>query len=384
MSRRTLHVVRSLRAETGGVAEAVLNLVQALRDRGDEAKIASLDPADAERGDVTVVGRESLGYGYAPGYVPWLREAGAGVDAVVVHGLWQYPGFAAWRALRRRTPYMVFCHGMLDPWFKRTYPLKHLKKWLYWPWAEYRVLRDAAAVCFTCEEERRRARESFWLYRAREEIAPLGIPAPVGDAVRETSAFRAAFPELRGRRMLLFLGRVHPKKGIDLLLGAMKRQAAQWPRDLCVAIAGPTADEAYRTRLQASGRTDGLDDRLVWLPMLQGELKWGALRACEAFVLPSHQENFGMAVVEALACGRPVLISDQVNIWREIVGEGAGMAESDTVAGTHALLARWLGLEEAGRAAMAEAAGRCFAARFACAAAAERFDAVLGRVLAGR
>ena len=75
-------------------------------------------------------------------------------DAVIINGLWQYHSFGAWRALRgTATPYYVFPHGMLDPWFKRSFPLKHLKKWLYWPWAEYRVLRDARAVIFTCEAE---------------------------------------------------------------------------------------------------------------------------------------------------------------------------------------------------------------------------------------
>ena len=84
------------------------------------------------------------------------------------------PALVFWLALESlrkqgfHTPaYFVFTHGMLDPWFKRTYPLKHLKKWLYWPWAEYRVLRDAQAVLFTCEEERILARQSFWLYKCK-------------------------------------------------------------------------------------------------------------------------------------------------------------------------------------------------------------------------
>ncbi|MEB0151131.1 glycosyltransferase, partial [Pseudomonas sp. CCC2.2] len=80
-----------------------------------------------------------------------------------------------WRALaKKKIPYFIFTHGMLDPWFKKNYPLKHLKKWLYWTWGEYRVLRDAKAVLFTCEEEKILARQSFWLYKANEVVTAFG------------------------------------------------------------------------------------------------------------------------------------------------------------------------------------------------------------------
>jgi glycosyltransferase involved in cell wall biosynthesis len=115
-------------------------------------------------------------------------------------------------------PYFVFTHGMLDPWFKRHYPLKHLKKWLYWPWGEYRVLRDARALMFTCEEERRLARESFWLYKANECVTNYGTARPEGDSEKQREAFLSEFPELRGKRVLLFLGRIHEKKGCDILI----------------------------------------------------------------------------------------------------------------------------------------------------------------------
>ena len=128
---------------------------------------------------VHAVGRGLTNYGYSRKLDRWLKEHASEYDRVIVNGVWQYPGFAVWRRLAgSHLPYYVFPHGMLDPWFKRTYPLKHLKKWLYWPWAEYRVLRDAAAVIFTSEQERIEARESFWLYRVREKISPLGVDPP--------------------------------------------------------------------------------------------------------------------------------------------------------------------------------------------------------------
>jgi glycosyltransferase involved in cell wall biosynthesis len=98
--------------------------------------------------------------------------------------------------------------------------------------------------------------------------------------------------------------------------------------------------------------------------MLQGDLKWGAFHASDVFILPSHQENFGVAVAEALGCGLPALISDKVNVWREIEADGAGLVAADTVDGTEKNLLRWLELDPAARDAMRAQATLTFKARF--------------------
>jgi glycosyltransferase involved in cell wall biosynthesis len=269
----------------------------------------------------------------------------------------------------------VFTHGMLDPWFARQYPLKHAKKWLYWPWGEYRVLRDARAVLFTSEEERRQARMSFPLYRANEVVVSYGTPGVSGDACVQRKAFLAAFPQLRDRRLLLFLGRIHPKKGVDLLLEAFAGLADAHP-DLLLVIAGPDSGTAAMLKRRAAQCIPG---RVTWTGMLEGDAKWGAFHCAEAFVLPSHQENFGIAVAEALSCGTPVLISDKVNIWREIEADGAGLVAQDTPAGTRGLLSRWLQLDEASRTGLRGAARRCFERRFHIEAAADSLLATLER-----
>lgn len=379
MSARVLHVVRSLRPETGGLAEAVRSLARAQRQRGDGVTIVSLDPADLP--ETVVVGRSSHGYGYSPALVPWLRAHRQEFDVVVVHGLWQYQAFGSWRALcGTDTPYIVYCHGMLDVWFKRAHPLKHLKKWLYWPWADYRVLRDAAAVCFTAEEERIRSGESFWLYRARERIASIGIAAPVGDAEQNRGAFYAAYPAVLARPFLLFLGRIHRKKGVDILLRAYAAALANRTDAPALVVAGPCTDSTYGEELRREAEKLGLNAAVHWLPMLRGEEKWGALHACEAFVLFSHQENFGLAVVEALACGRPVLISDQISIWREIVDDGGGFAAADRVEASAEILTRWQELDEAGREKMRLSARACFERRFEIGQAAAALDTLIDEV----
>ena len=161
---------------------------------------------------------------------------------------------------------------------------------------------------------------------------------------------------------MLFLGRIVVKKGCDLLMEAFKKLTGK-PDDAVLVMAGPDdeVDPAFSRRVREAS---SVEPGIYWTGMLSGDSKWGALHAAEAFILPSHQENFGLAVVEALACGKPVLISDKVNIWREIAEDGAGFVANDTAAGTTELLARWFALPDSERAAMGEQARRSFERRY--------------------
>ncbi|MEO5717983.1 MAG: glycosyltransferase, partial [Chthoniobacterales bacterium] len=276
---KILRCIHSLNPAIGGPLESVRQSSRVLAERGHEVEVVSLDDPAApwlEEFPATVhaLGPGRGNYGYAPRFVPWLKERHAGYDAVVVHGIWQYNSFGVWRALHKTdTPYFVFPHGMLDPWFNRTYRLKHLKKLLYWPWAEYRVLRDARAVLFTSEEERRLARESFALYRCREVVVNYGTAAPELDLPAAREEFLAAYPALRGKQILLFLGRLHVKKGCAELIRAF---AAQEKFPLHLILAGPCADDDYLQRLHRLTTELKCEDRVTFSGMLRGKLKWGA------------------------------------------------------------------------------------------------------------
>ena len=381
-----LHLISSLDPQGGGPQEGLRQLVLAAQRSGQRVEVASMDAAGAPWAagypcPAHLLGPGRLGtYGYAPALLGWLQRQAPRINVIVVHGLWQYHGLAAWRLWRRTgTPYFVYTHGMLDPWFKRAYPLKHLKKSLYWPWAEYRVLRDARRVLFTCEEERLLARQSFGRYRASESVVGFGIPRPPGNPAQQRAAFLERFPELRGKRLMLFLGRLHPKKGCDLLIEAFAAAAARDPQ-LQLVMAGPDQQGVSKILKERADRL-GLGQRILWPGMLSGDLKWGAFHAAEVFVLPSHQENFGIAVVEALACGLPVLISNKVNIWREIAADRAGLTDEDTLEGTSRLLGGWLDLPAAERADMARRAVECFRVHFMIDAAAHNLDVAIAGAL---
>ena len=362
---KLLHLIRSLDPANGGPIENIRQMASIYLASNIEAEVLTLDPPGASylRNfplEVRTLGSTYAGkYGYSPHLVPWLRENHRKYDCVIVNGIWQYHSYACWLALHRTTtPYVVFTHGMLDPWFRRHYPVKHLKKWLYWPWAEYRVLRDAEVVLFTSEEERTLAAKSFWLYRVNPFVVGYGTRAPKLDLQALRHGFFTRFPDLRNKRIAIFVGRIHPKKGCDLFIEAFHRSLAPDP-DWHMLIVGPD-QVGWQAGLERLSEKFGIKDRITWAGMLRDERKWEALAASEIFVLPSHQENFGIVVAEALACGIPVLISNQVNIWREIESENAGFVEQDTLTGTVNLLEAWNRLGEAGRSAMRVNCRRCF------------------------
>lgn len=379
-SVRVLHVIASVDPRSGGPIEGVFSSSEVWSRHGHERHIVCLDPPSAPwltqaRAPTEAVGLDGrlyatlrrvlpwLRYGYSPRLLTWLRAHAGAYDAVIVNGLWNYASLGAWRALRGSSiPYYVFPHGMLDPWFNAAYPTKTIFKSMFWRLLEHRVLRDAAGVMFTCEEERRLAAHSFRPYHARELVVGYGARDVSGDAEVQRTAFFAKAPATLGRRFALFLGRIHEKKGVDLLIAAFARSATAHP-DVDLVIAGPDQSGLQATLMKCAGEF-GLAKRIHWPGMLSGDAKWGAFRAASFFALPSHQENFGIVVAEALALGKPVLITDKVNIWREVEADGAGVVVSDDDEGVAEGLRRMLAMSDDEHAAMSEAARRSFEARY--------------------
>ncbi len=513
-------VVRGRRAEGGGHL--------------DKPSTCNLQPATLK---IHALGKGRGAWSYHPALKPWLENNLPRFDAVILNGLWQYPGFVMSQLARKlgdqMPPYFVFPHGMLDPWFQRAPERrwKAVRNWVYWKLIERHVIARAAAVFFTCAEEMRLAQKTFRPYRPQQQVnVGYGISEPPEFHERMVAAFAEKCPGLEGRPYFLYLSRIHPKKGVDLLIQAYARvygeaaasresRAASFepaasnsslvaprcplPATPALVIAGPGLDTAYGQQMQrlaaklcpptadhgttgpqttdraitkaesgkasatnsisasqdfsfsafgatppsadsasppsplrGEGRgevspTDsqfstscaappssnlppppqerdlplahqmgegGAERRVraaeslppsadsavggqlseshppssilpprpqIFFPgMLTGDAKWGALYRADAFVLTSHQENFGIAVVEALACASPVLISNQINIWREIEQEQAGLVAPDTLAGAEQLFRRWESLTYEARVAMTRAAQGSYMTRF--------------------
>ena len=269
------------------------------------------------------------------------------------------------RALAKsKVPYFVYTHGMLDPYFNKAHPFKSIAKQIFWWFSGGPLLAHARNVFFATEEEQTLARHSFWPFRCRERVIAFDTQDVPKNSDAQIAAFRAAFPQLDGRKFILFLSRIDPKKGCDLLIEAFAKVAVTRDPALDLVMAGPDSIGWIR-KLRNSAADLGVEDRIHWPGMLKGDQKWGAFRASEAFVLPSHQENFGMVIVEAMACGKPVLTTDKVNTWREVLDSGAGIIEADDLEGITRLLEQFLGLSSEEKKAMGQRSRQGFVEKFA-------------------
>lgn len=387
---KVLHVIDRMDPEKGGVCQAVRTIAIGLQGLGIHNEIVSLDPSDATFLEADALRIHALGpvknpWSHSKNLLPWLLEHAKQFNVVIIHGLWQYPSYAVYKALAKiKTAPKLFVmpHGMLDPYFQRAVgrKLKAIRNVLYWALIEKHVVNSAYGLLFTCEAERNLARQPFNPYRPKRElVVGLGVEAPPAFVSDMTMAFQKKCPKLKGSRYILFLSRIHEKKGVDLLLqaylcllkdhittiGASKRL----PK---LVIAGPGLETPYGKHMQEIVNQNSLLKDKVYFPgMLKGDAKWGGFYGCEAFILPSHQENFGIAVVEALACSKPVLISNQVNIWAEIEQTGGGIVNADTEAGTYAILTTFLQMSSTERAVMNNKARVCFEHYFAVGPATE-------------
>lgn len=377
-----LHVIASMDPKQGGVSQAVSTMIAGSAEQGITNEVTNLDAPDAPWNKAAPFITHALGPGrgpwqYSTKLIPWLVANLARFDAVILHGLWLYHGYALRQALRRlqrqqpaagspKIPvprFFVMPHGMLDPYFQKApdRKLKALRNWIYWRLFERKMIAYADAILFTCETECLLSRNSFSPYQPKRElVVGLGVEQPPTYMPAMREAFLTKCPECADRPYLLFLSRLHEKKGVDLLLRAYgqlaRDQAFSAQTFPALVIAGPGLETPYGEGLRQLAAELPVPATVLFPGMLTGAAKWGAFYNCQAFVLPSHQENFGIAVVEALACGNPVLISNQVNIWREIESAGGGIIAADTLAGTQHLLGHWYQLPELAKRAIGEQA----------------------------
>lgn len=240
-------------------------------------------------------------------------------EIIHLHTMWSpLNAIVAGICRRFNKPYVISPHGMLDPY---SLGIKALKKRAYLTVVESRMIRGAAGVLFTAEEERDLAVAQIGQV-PNPGVVGLGADTPRASREELEARFRSVHPELAEKKLVIFLGRLHPKKRPEVAIRAMIAVRAKEP-DAALLMVG-SGDTDYVGALRQLAGSLGLSDCVHFLGLLTGDEKWRALAASRVFVLPSLQENFAIAVAEALQLGVPVLITDKINIWREIVGAGAG------------------------------------------------------------
>lgn len=260
-------------------------------------------------------------YAHSPAMARAFAQTLRDYDLVHIHGLYLHPTFAAARSCQRQgVPYLVAPRGMLDP---HAFALRSVwKKRLYWLLAERHNLAKAAALHFTSAEEEQLA--AVWRISTQGVVVPNGLDLarfPDEAALALQKQQRPAEQET-----VLFLSRITPKKGLDLLIPAFAIVAKQRPTARLI-IAGPD-DEGYMAAVMGWVNGHGLQERVTYVGMLTGQNKLDTYAHADLFVLPSYSENFGMVVIEALACQTPVVVTDRVNIHPEVKAAKAGCVSS--------------------------------------------------------
>jgi glycosyltransferase involved in cell wall biosynthesis len=242
-------------------------------------------------------------------------------NVIHIHGIYRFPqSFAAWCARRHGVPYIIQPHGSLDPYLYHQKRHQWLKR-IYEHLVDMPNLRCASAIHYTTAEERELTR--FLNIADRGVVIPNGLELSRFEKLPNVGEFRERWGIPGNVPLILFLGRINFKKGLDLLIPAFARTYKEWPRAHLV-IAGPD-NEGYGQKVRGWIRKHGIKSRVTFTGMLKREETVSAYVDADLFVLPSYTENFGMTVVEAMACGCPVVISDRVNIWREVNQASAGL-----------------------------------------------------------
>lgn len=387
ITKKILHVVSSMDPVLGGVCKAVRTITTSLIANGIDNEVVSLDDPNAsfisnDSFTLYALGKADNAWAYNPNLLPWLKNNLHKYDYVVIHGLWLYSSYAVNKACKafKNTKYFVMPHGMLDPYFQKASGrrLKAFRNWFYWKIIERKVINNSHGLLFTCEEELFLARKPFKPYKPNKEIiVGLGVEEPPKYNPNMSVAFFNICKELENRPFFLFLSRIHEKKGVDILIEAYKKSIVNKSKESDIpvlVIAGPGLDTNYGKKILEMVNEDVTLNNTIFFPnMLTGDAKWGAFYNCEAFVLPSHQENFGIAVVEALACGKPVLISNQINIWKEIHQAKAGIIQEDTLKGTTGFLQDWIKMSLEKKEMMSNNAEVCFQTYYSIDSAVERW-----------
>ena len=329
---KVLQVIPSIGPLRGGPSFVIRSMSEGLAARGCQVDVVTTDDNGPERLSVPLdrpVLQNAVSYWYFPRqthfYIVswplsrWLQKNMASYDVVHIHALFSFAVIcAAWWAKRYGVPYIIRPLGTLNRW-----GIQNRRPWLKQAslrLIEGRILSAAAAVHYTSDEEREQAGAVVPAIRPVVIPNPVDVPLTRGHA---TGWLKSRYPSIDGKRIILFLSRLDPTKGIDLLLEAFARLRTRIPN--IALVLGGAGNERFVEQLRRQAHELKIESDVIWTGFLEGEAKKAVLSEADLFVLPSYSENFGVAAVEAMAAGLPLIVTDRVGIHREIAAARAGL-----------------------------------------------------------
>jgi glycosyltransferase involved in cell wall biosynthesis len=354
---RIVHFFPRIRCEEGGVVQAILDLCRLMGHAGHRVTLATCDGPDLPAAwresnnnpRAVVLERSSwISSQLSPEGLEQFHSLIREADVVHLHTPWELSNLQVARLLRSEgVPYIVTVHGMLDDYCMEQ---KSLKKRIFLVLGGRKLFSGATTVHFTAAAEKEQA--SRWISGSYQPVVQTyAIDFARYEQLPGTAPAHAAFPQLKtDTRNILFLSRLHPKKGTERLIDAVALLHEKH-KNLQLLIAGP-GEDAYTKQLKDLVHTNGIGEFTHFLGMIRGDVKLSLYQLADVFVLPTHQENFGLVLPEAMACGTPVVTTRGTDIWRELAEAGAKIVENEPRAIAEAiagLLADDVGRDQLGR-----------------------------------
>lgn len=332
---KILHIIGGFAERYGGIARAVHGLSEAEAHLGHEVTVIAATER-GEEGEVlrpegvkVIMSLQDPLSKFWPAYSVELKDDIVRniqtADIAHIHGIWSYPSFLCSQiAYRANIPHIIAPQGSLAPWCLN---LKGKKKRVYMSLIQKRQLLRANIIHAVCEDEARDIENVVGT--ADICVVPNGVAMDIGNiSESEKKKYFEEYPYLRDRPYILFLGRLHPKKGIDLLIKAFSEVWREY-KDHALVVAGP--DEiGWMSELQKMANEAGIGERVFFPGLVTGTNKKCMLTKAEIYVLPSHSEGFSLGILEAMACSKPVIITKGCG-FHEVAERGAGIIISPNV-----------------------------------------------------
>ena len=389
---KVLHVIPSLSLSQGGPSFALPLMEQALAGSGVELTVVTTDddgrgrhaavplaqPVPSQGATRLYFRKQTEFYKVSLPLSRWLEKNVHQFDLVHIHALFSHTSTMAARAARRqRIPYIIRPLGVLNRWGMEN--RRQFLKALSFRFVETPILRHAARLHYTSQAEQHEAEQTG--ANGEAAVIPLGIDTAAFQNLPGPEIFLRQFPQARGRKLVLFLSRLDAKKGLDLLLPAFAEIKLRQPQALLV-LAGSGA-EAFVQDLRRRAGELGLTGDILWTGYLAGADKLSALSAATVFVLPSYSENFGIALVEALAAGLACVTTTGVAVSEDIAAGEAGLVVPPEKAALAAALEQLLA-DESLRARLGANARRLAQTRFSLTALGVALRGLYEQIIAGK
>lgn len=331
MKIKILRIIGTLNPEYGGPAKAIIDHSHALIHKGYDVSIITSDKKNSKYYKGNKIKIINLGpalgkYKLNLKLFFWLKKNRHKFKSFIVHGLWQFNTLVARLLLKKN--FYVFPHGQLDPYFKQEF-YKCLKKKIYWSLVEKKNLIYSKSLLLTSNNEKKLIKHTYVNTDGiKKKVVEYGILKQKLNIKKSENLFYTKFKKLKNIDYFIYLGRFHKKKGCEIILGVLAKLKKNKIK-IKVLMAGPNNE--YKKKLIEDAYKLRIDDMIIWSDTLIHDLKWIALKKSEAMILPSHGENFGVSLVEAMSLSKPVITTTKVNISDKIFSTKSGIITSNNL-----------------------------------------------------